>query len=68
MSKPTQAEIDERIETTRLLTYRQMSQLFPDCEILVERCLLWPKSYIAVREQVTKSGGRGQKSSHPSMI
>lgn len=38
------------MQTTRLLTYREFSTLFPDCEIWVER-MLWviPKSYVAIR-------------------
>ena len=34
---------------TRLLTRAEMETLFPDCEILVERFLGWPKSYVALR-------------------
>lgn len=34
---------------TRLLTKREVRELFPDCEILVERLLGFPKSYIAFR-------------------
>jgi hypothetical protein len=34
----------------RLLSYREMRSLFPDCEIFVERFLgVFPKSYVAVR-------------------
>jgi hypothetical protein len=50
LSKPPPADIDFMVDTTRLLTFREMKQLFPDCRILVERILLiFPKSYIAVR-------------------
>lgn len=35
--------------STRLLTKREMKLLFPDCEILTERFLGLPKSYIAIR-------------------
>ena len=50
LSKPPRADIDFMVDTTRLLTFREMKQLFPDCQILVERILLiFPKSYIAVR-------------------
>ena len=50
MTKPSQATIDETISFTRLLTKRQVMELFPDCEIMTER-LFWifPKSYIAYR-------------------
>ncbi|MCW1923516.1 class I SAM-dependent methyltransferase [Luteolibacter arcticus] len=52
LSKPTKADIDFMVDTTRLLTFREMKQLFPDCQILVERILLvFPKSYIAVRTE-----------------
>jgi len=34
---------------TRLLTRAEMETLFRDCEILVERFLGWPKSYVASR-------------------
>lgn len=37
-------------DNTRLLTYRELRLLFPDCEIMVEK-MFWiiPKSYIAYR-------------------
>ena len=34
----------------RPLTYREMKELFPDCEIIVERFLGMPKSYTACRK------------------
>ena len=37
------------VDEVRLLTYREMKQLFPDCQILKERVLGLTKSYIAVR-------------------
>lgn len=50
MEKPPQEKIDEIIAHTRLLSKRQMRELFPDCEIITERMLLViPKSYIAYR-------------------
>ena len=42
----------EELLTTgvRLLSYREMRALFPDCEIFVERFLgIFPKSYVAIR-------------------
>lgn len=32
-----------------MLNYREVLELFPDCQIIVERVLRWPKSYFAVR-------------------
>jgi hypothetical protein len=49
LAKPSAAEIDELISEVRLLTLREMKQLFPDCLILKERALGLTKSYIAVR-------------------
>jgi len=37
------------VEEVRLLTYREVADLFPDCRILRERFLGLTKSYIAVR-------------------
>ena len=50
IQKPSDAQIHEMVETTRLLSRREMKELFPDCRLLTER--LWgvfPKSYVAVR-------------------
>lgn len=57
LDKPSKEEVDEMVDNTRLLTKREMKQLFPDCEIKVERMLgVIPKSYIAVRSTpITKS-------------
>ncbi len=50
ITKPSQAEIDQTIAFTRLLTKNQMKELFPDCTILTERLMgIFPKSYIAYR-------------------
>jgi hypothetical protein len=49
LSKPSAIEIDKMISELRLLTLREMKQLFPDCQILKERVLGLTKSYIAVR-------------------
>ena len=47
--KPSAAQIESLIDEYRLLTYREMQQLFPDAEIRIERFLLLPKSYVALR-------------------
>ncbi len=39
-------------DAIRLLNYREVKALFPDCEIIVERFLGMPKSFIAVRRGV----------------
>lgn len=39
----------EIVDEVRLLTYREIKQLFPDCRILKERFFGLTKSYIAVR-------------------
>jgi hypothetical protein len=41
--------VHEIIDEVRLLTYKELQQLFPDCQILRERLLGMTKSYIAVR-------------------
>src|SRR5262249_4530992 len=42
-------DIDIFLKETRLLTFREMKELFPDCEIMKERWLFITKSYIALR-------------------
>lgn len=41
--------VHQIVDEVRLLSYREMRALFPDCTILTERFLGLPKSYIAVR-------------------
>jgi predicted SAM-dependent methyltransferase len=41
--------VHEIVDEVRLLTYREVKQLFPDCRIMRERVLGLTKSYIAVR-------------------
>jgi len=43
--------VQQIVDEVRLLTLREMKQLFPDCRILKERVLGVTKSYIAVRTQ-----------------
>ena len=49
MNKPTPEQIDGLLAEIRLLNYREVKQLFPDCRILKERLLGLTKSYVAVR-------------------
>ncbi len=41
--------VHEIIDEVRLLNYREIKELFPDCQILKERLFFLTKSYIAVR-------------------
>jgi len=43
--------VHEIVDEVRLLTHREMKQLFPDCLILKERVFGLTKSYVAVRDQ-----------------
>jgi Methyltransferase domain len=49
LTKPDAARVEEMLSDIRLLTHREMKQLFPDCVILRERVLGLTKSYVAVR-------------------
>lgn len=41
--------VHEIVDEVRLLTYREVKELFPDCRILKERLFGLTKSYVAVR-------------------
>ena len=47
--RPEPKIVEASIEEHRLLSYREMKELFPDCKILKERFLFFTKSYIAYR-------------------
>jgi hypothetical protein len=49
ISHPSQERIDRFLRETRLLSYAEMRELFPDCAIRRERFLGLTKSYVAVR-------------------
>lgn len=51
LTRPTPAEVDEFLAEVRLLSRAELTRLFPDCEILTERFLGLPKSYIAIRRR-----------------
>ncbi len=55
VTRETQENIDDWLSRNNLLTKRDMSRLFPDAEILVERFLLLPKSIIAVKRSAARS-------------
>lgn len=49
ITRPPQSTVDASVEEIRLLTFRQMQALFPDCVIHRERFLFMTKSLIAIR-------------------
>ena len=49
MTRPSPKEVAGFLDEVRLLTYREMQELFPDCQILRERFMGFTKSYVAVR-------------------
>jgi hypothetical protein len=49
MLRPSKEDVAELVDELRLLSYREMQELFPDCEIRRERFFGLTKSYIAVR-------------------
>jgi len=49
MTRPTPQQVNEFLNEVRLLTFREMRELFPDCEILRERFLGFTKAFIAIR-------------------
>jgi Methyltransferase domain len=54
LERPDDATIESVVRTTRLLSKKQVQQLFPDCEIVTERMLVvLPKSYIAIRRNAS---------------
>jgi ubiquinone/menaquinone biosynthesis C-methylase UbiE len=54
--KPTAAQIDALLDEYRLLSYRELRELFPDAEIRRERFMLLTKSYVAVRRGPAHEG------------
>jgi hypothetical protein len=49
IARPSREANDCFLAQTRLLTHREMRELFPDCEIRRERFLGLTKAYVAVR-------------------
>ena len=49
VTKPSPRQIEELLLEIRLLTFAEMRQLFPDCEIRRERFFGLTKAYVAVR-------------------
>ena len=55
MHKPDRTTAKLAAKDARLLTKREMKKLFPGAEIVTERLLLLPKSYIAMRRPGSNS-------------
>ncbi len=54
LERPTKQDASEMVESIRHLRKSEMEELFPDCEIMIERlCGIIPKSYIAIRNRVS---------------
>ena len=49
MNRPSSQQVADFLAEVRLLTLREMKELFPDCQILRERLFGLTKSYIAIR-------------------
>jgi hypothetical protein len=49
-TKPTKPQFEDEFANIRLLTKKQLSELFPDCDIWEEKFLGLTKSLIAVRD------------------
>jgi hypothetical protein len=50
MTKPSPAQVEAFLQEVRLLSFAEMQQLFPDCEIRREVAFGFTKSYVAVRQ------------------
>lgn len=51
VARPTRSQAEEFLSTVRLLTEREMRELFPDARIVAERILGVKKSFIAVKTE-----------------
>lgn len=49
VTKPTPKQVEDFLNEVRLLTYREMQELFPDCRIVRERFCGLTKCFVAVR-------------------
>jgi ubiquinone/menaquinone biosynthesis C-methylase UbiE len=50
IARPSQEYIDEFVDQTRLMTYEELKNIFPDCTILKEKFLFATKSYLIIKE------------------
>jgi len=47
--RPSQKYIDDFVEKTKLVTFKELQTLFPGCKIIKEKFLFMTKSYIVIR-------------------
>ncbi|MGB3300040.1 MAG: methyltransferase domain-containing protein [Phormidesmis sp.] len=52
ITRPTQQYIDDFVEQTRLLTYKELKGIFPSSTIMKERFLFMTKSYLIIGNAV----------------
>ena len=50
LTRPDKDEVEQFLSEIRLLSYDEMKNLFPDCEIRKEKFLLFTKAFVAVRK------------------
>ena len=50
ITRPKQDHVDSLLEEIRLLNFKEMKQLFPDCIIEKENFLFFTKCYVAIRK------------------
>jgi hypothetical protein len=49
LARPSQRQVDACVDSTRLLSFDEMRELFPDCQVVRERFLFMTKSLLAIR-------------------
>jgi hypothetical protein len=49
IARPSQEYIDDFVDQTRLMTYDELKEIFPDCIIQKEKFLLMTKSYLIIK-------------------
>jgi ubiquinone/menaquinone biosynthesis C-methylase UbiE len=50
LTRPDKGRVEQFLSEIRLLTYDEMKELFPDCEIRKEKLLFFTKSFVAIRK------------------
>lgn len=58
IARPTQQYINDFVDQTRLLTYNEVKDIFPDCIVMKERFLFMTKAYLVVKMPPNKANAR----------